>query len=230
MKKIFFIVSIIAFSLHLFSQNPVLSEDVDLNIEKPKFGENRKHFTQFYASLGAILGKSEGDILEVNSWKSSYFDFGFRYKLRLFEYNAVGFQIYYNYNTYRLNYETGVGFPIIVHDKDRIRTSNFGLGIYDRINYGKRGNYLGKYIDIGAYGETALTRVHYFKQEQANGEVLKAELTKLKALEKLNYGFFANIGFNKYVIFGKYRLSDMITDIDKYDEMPRFVAGIQLGF
>lgn len=230
MKKIFFIVSIIAFSLHLFSQNPVLSEDVDLNIEKPKFGENRKHFTQFYASLGAILGKSEGDIMEVNSWKSSYFDLGFRYKLRLFEYNAVGFQIYYNYYSFRLKYESEFELPIIVHDKDKIRTSNFGLGIYDRINFGKRGDHLGKYLDLGAYGEIALSRIHYYKQKQTKGEVLKAELSKLNALEKLNYGVFANIGFNKYVIFGKYRLSDMISDKTRFDEMPRLVIGLQIGF
>lgn len=230
MKYLLFIFTFLLFSAPAFMQTPVLSEDVDLNIEKPKFGENRKHYTQFYASLGAILGKSEGDILEVNSWKSSYFDFGFRYKLRLFEYNAVGFQIYYNYYSYRLKYESGVGSPIIVHDKDRIRTNNFGLGIFDRINYGRRGDHLGKYVDIGAYGEISYRRAQYYKQEQTNGEVLLAELTKLKAIEKLNYGVFANVGFNKFLIFGKYRLTDMISDRNQFDEMPRLVIGLQFGF
>ena len=148
MKYLLFIFTFLLFSPPTFMQTPVLSEEVDLNMEKPKFGENRKHFTQFYASLGAILGKSEGDIMEVNSWKSSYFDLGFRYKLGLFEYNAVGFQIYYNYYSFRLKYESEFELPIIIHDKDKIRTSNFGLGIYDRINFGKRGDHLGKYLDL----------------------------------------------------------------------------------
>ena len=229
MKNILLIAFILTIQINVFSQTPVLSEEVDLNKEVPKYGQNRKNYGHFYASLGTAIGKSEGTLLEVNSWKSSYFDLGYRYKLRLFEYNAVGFQLYYNYYSYRLEYETGIGSPIIVHDKDKIRTSNFGLGIYDRINFGKRGDHLGKYLDLGAYGEIALSRIHYYKQKQSNGEVLKAELSKLNALEKLNYGVFANFGFNKFVIFGKYRLSDMITDIDKYDEMPRLVVGLQVG-
>ncbi|MBK7093957.1 MAG: hypothetical protein IPH57_02375 [Saprospiraceae bacterium] len=230
MKYLLFIFTFLLFSAPAFMQTPVLSEDVDLNIEKPKFGENRKNYTHFYASLGALLGKAEGDILEINSWKSLYFDFGFRYKLRLFEYNAVGFQISYDRYSFRLKYEDNNLLPIVIHDKDRLITNNLGLGVFDRINFGKRGDFLGNYLDIGAYGEFAFSRKHWYKAEQPNGEILEAELKKLKSVEKLNYGIFANLGFGKKVLFFKYRMSDMISDPDKYDEMPRFVAGIQFGF
>ena len=144
------------------------------------------------------MGKAEGDILEINSWKSSYFDFGFRYKLRLFEYNAVGFQISYDRYSFRLKYEDNNLLPIVIHDKDRLITNNLGLGVFDRINFGKRGDFLGNYLDIGAYGEFAFSRKHWYKAEQPNSEILEAELKKLKSVEKLNYGVFANLGLTNF--------------------------------
>ena len=225
MKNLFITLSFILLLLPAFSQTPVLSEEVDLNIEKPKFGENRRNYTHFYISLGALFGKAEGDIMEINPWKSLYYDFGFRYKLKLFEYNAVGFQIYFNRYSYRLKYNDNQ----VAHDKDRLINNNLGLGLFDRVNFSKRGDYLGNYLDIGAYGEFAYSRIQWYKQKQSNGEVLEAQLKKLKSVEKLNYGVFANLGFGKKILFFKYRLSDMISDKEKYDEMPRFVAGIQLG-
>ena len=230
MKNLIHIFLIVIAPSVFFSQSPVLSEEVDLNKELPKYGQNRTYYGHFYVSIGTEIGKSEGNLMEVNSFKSIYYDVGYRYKVRLLEYNAIGFQLNYNYYSYRLKYSSGVGLPIIVHDKDKIKISSFGLGIYDRINYGRRGNHLGKFIDIGAYGEFSFSRTHYFKQKQENGEMLKSELSRLNSVEKLNYGVLLNMGFNKIVIFGKYRLSDMISDRDKYDEMPRLVIGLQYGF
>ena len=225
MKNLYITFLILLFSFPVLSQTPVLSKEVNLNKEKPKYGENRKNYTHFYMSLGALFGKAEGEILEINPWKSSYFDFGFRYKLKLFEYNAVGFQVSYNRYSFRLKYDD----PKIAFDKDKLISNNFGIGLFDRINFGKRGNHLGKYLDLGAYGEFAYSRKHWYKQKQSNDEVLVAELKRLNSLEKLNYGIFANLGFGKKVLFFKYRLSDSISDKEKYDEMPRFVTGIQLG-
>lgn len=225
--KNFLFLCIFFLALNINSQTPVLTEEVDLDSELPKYGPNRQNFSQFYISYGVPFGKAEGELMEVNVIKSSYFDLGFRYKYKLLRWNSVGVELAYRYNAYRLKIDSK--YDILLHSKDKIKTNSFALGIFDRINFGKTGNYLGTFLDLGVYGEYTYSRNYWYKDKQENGEIFEGLTKKLNSLEKFNYGLFANIGKNKVVVFAKYRLSDLVIDKTKFDEMPRFVAGVQLG-
>lgn len=225
--KNFLFLCIFFLALNINSQTPVLTEEVDLESELPKYGPNRQNFSQFYISYGVPFGKAEGELMEVNVIKSSYFDLGFRYKYKLLRWNSVGINLSYQYNSYRLKIDDKSN--LIIHDKDKIKTNSIALGIFDRINFGKTGNYLGTFLDLGVYGEYTYSRNYWYKDKQQNGEIFEGLTKKLNSLEKFNYGLFANMGKNKVVVFAKYRLSDLVIDKTKFDEMPRFVAGVQLG-
>lgn len=225
--KNFLFLCIFFLAININSQTPVLTEDVDLNSELPKYGPNRQNFTQFYISYGIPFGKAEGELMEINSIKSSYFNVGLRYKHKLLRWNSVGMELAYQYTAYRLNIDDKSN--LIIHDKDKVKTNSLALGFFDRINFGKTGDYLGTFLDLGVYGEFTYGRNYWYKEKQQNDEIFEGLTKKLNSIEKFNYGLMTNIGKNKVVLFAKYRLSDMVSDKAKFDEMPRFIAGVQLG-
>ena len=148
--------------------------------------------------------------------------------------------LYYDNTVYRIKQKEGKRFPNAnIHDKETLRLNNLGFEIFQRINFGRRGNFVGKFIDMGLYYNWAFDVKHAYKDkiDQSNNPDM-AKNTKiinrnLNYIDDFNYGLRARLGFNRSVLTFTYRLSDLFdktfhnNEIDI--EMPRFTLGIQLG-
>ena len=225
---------IVLFSLCAKGQDVLLEEDVKADTIKQTVGPNLKHFTHLYFDLGFIVGESETEGADINYGKSYTFSIGYRYKRKICNFYAIGFDISYYFMSYNLKQNI---FKILpndsIHNKEKLIFNNLGLELYNRFNFGKRGNYIGNFIDIGAYGNWAYKIKHYTKDD-INVDINKAKIkqvtyTGLVYPEELNYGLRARIGINRYVLSATYRLSDLFKEIYDYPELPRLSVGLQIG-
>ena len=126
-----------------------------------------------------------------------------------------------------------------IYDKEKIMSNNLGGDIFMRFNIGKRTTKVGNYIDLGGYGDWAyrtsreVTVDAVDPNDPIGSEYSTSTNFRLNYLEKINYGLQARIGYGKFVLFGKYRLSDMFTDEFKTavspTDLPRLIMGIEIG-
>lgn len=198
-------------------------------------GPNKKKYNHFYFSYGNILGASETDSVAAKIWGSYEFAFGYRFKYRVSQFYSLGFGINYNSKTYNIKQDSFKLFPNnVVHKWEKLVLRNLAFDVYNRFNYGKRGNYIGNFIDIGAYADWSFMPVYVSYDEYTLVNSVSASNTRqihkgLVYVNTINYGVNARLGFNKYVLYASYRLSDIFKPGYIYTELPRIVAGIQIG-
>ncbi len=232
MKKILAIAIIILISGQCYSQQILFHKDVK-DTTMGKVGPNLKNFHHFYIGFGFIGGDNNGAGNDIVLGKSTNFVFGYRYKLKICKHYAIGYDLAFNSYTFALEQKKGKIFPdtILHNKKETFSYYNVGLSPYMRFNYGRRGNSIGKFIDLGAYGDWTYTARTFAKDKVENGNIVKITTSNLKYINSFNYGALVRIGFNRWVIFGSYRLSDIFKTSDTYNfsELPRTTLGLQVG-
>jgi hypothetical protein len=236
MKKTI-LLSIFLFSgIISYSQRVLLEETVDSDTIEAKWGQNLRHFGHLYMGLGfAASGAEKG--AEVMYGNSGNFDFGYRYKFKVCNYYALGADLSYTTHWYRLKQDedTKILPDSVEHDKERFDIGAFRLEIYQRFNFGKRGNHIGNYIDIGAYGSYFMYTRHYTMDKDPDWmipEVKKLEETETgpEYMENMEYGVSVRAGNGRWVVFGKYRLSDLFKTTNNYPEKYPELPALQIGF
>ncbi|MEA3446054.1 MAG: hypothetical protein U9R19_15140 [Bacteroidota bacterium] len=239
MKKINIILSIILIAgITSFSQRVLLEENVAADTIQKKWGKNLRHYGHLYLGFGfAASPANEG--AEVIYGASMNFDFGYRYKFRVCNYYALGADLSFTNSMYSLKQDekTKTLPDKIEHDKERIDLSGFKLELYQRFNFGKRGNHIGNYLDIGAYGTFFIFSRHYTmdKKPEEYPYLRKIEIyeTGLNYIENMEYGLTTRIGNNRWVFFARYRMSDLFKTTEnlqiKYPELPALQAGFEIS-
>jgi len=213
--------------LEVFSQKQIVHQNLKQDTLKVDRGPNSRKFTHAYLIVGGVVPDSK----IVDPALCQEFGFGWLKKRKISNAFSLGFDFAFSYRNYRIKdtsyYALPAGSTLI---KERIYTRNLQLKPWFRINIGKYGNSLGKYIDLGAFGEWSFTRTHYYKFENPKGtpEGVKGEylLKKHGWFLPFNYGAMVRIGVNKWSVFGMYRLSDMFKKNIYFNELPRITAGI----
>jgi hypothetical protein len=209
----------------VFAQNVLLSEEVDSTYKVSKVGPNRQHFVHGFFSLGFLLGENEE--LENIKFGSNTFSVGLRYKLRLTNHIATGVDLEYRLSN--VFYPTKK--PIL---KEKYAFVDLKYDWYLRLNFGKRGDIIGKYLDLGVWASYMLMTSQYTKSEFKNLDYKYIEQTQksLKYFNGFNYGLFARFGVNQFALFVEYRYSDIIKSDFKtiYNNIPPWTVGIQIGF
>jgi hypothetical protein len=229
MRNLISFLMILVFIQTVQSQDVVFNENVNSDSVIETHGPNLKHFKHPYIGFGFAAMQSEDKRSNVDLGLSSNFVFGYRYKLKLSNFYAIGYDINYNQSWYRLSQTTDKRTPdSLLNDKERLTFQNFEIGLYNRFNFGKRGNIIGKFIDLGAYADWTFQCTHFF-QNKIDGNIYKTEVTRLKYYEPVNYGVLARIGINRWVVYANYRLSDLFKSAYNYAELPRLTVGFQVG-
>lgn len=229
MKKIFISAIIILVNASCWSQTELMHQDVKDNMVG-KRGPNLKNFSHFYLGFGFIVGSSDSVGSDVIAGKSTNFVFGYRYKLRVNNFFAIGCEAAFDSYSFALKQNaTKITPDTIIHDKEQLNLGNLGLAGYMRFNYGKRGNRVGNFVDIGGYGDYRISGVNFTRDKLDNDNVVKTRISHLDYFNPINYGALARIGFNRYVIYGTYRLSDIFESSYNYPELPRLTIGLQIG-
>jgi hypothetical protein len=167
--------------------------------------------------------------------------------LKLLSFYAIGLDLSFKSTTFFFEDSDANPFdplnPLTYNtERDRHRLENSGLGLefYQRINIGRRGNTLGKYLDTGIRGQWNFSTVENIlvKSDDQNlpSQRTRIKNRKLNYIEPFSYSVAARIGLNKFLLYGEYRLSDIFKDeisdevpVD-ISEVPRLVVGFQFAF
>ena len=243
MKNIFLSTLVILFIFPLNAQEVVLDMDVEDQYKGTR-GPNMRHYTHFYIGTGFVMDFDEETGTRIDWWKSNHVLFGYRYKLKLLSFYALGLDL--NFMNTRYYFEGRNENPLdpmnpltynLERDRHHLHNTGFGLEFYHRINIGRRGNTLGYYLDTGIRGQWNMGDVEkiIIKTDDKNAfaGVTRIKNRKLGYVEPLSYGLTARIGFNKIILHGFYRLSEYFTDrINdavrvEIPELPRLTIGIQ---
>jgi hypothetical protein len=228
MKRLFTLI-FLAFSLGVFSQDILLSQNVKADTIRPTRGPNLKHFVQGYVGLGVPVYTNE-DVTYTKFGASTAIDFGVRYKRKLASYFAVGLDLGVSLSGYRISQEDGKFVPdTIINDKEKIQINTLAGSGYMRINVGRRGNYIGNYMDLGAYGGWNCVKKHKTTNENSEGEKVKVVTSGLNYIENFSYGLLTRLGSGRYALTAGYRLSDIFKASYDMPELPRLTVGLEIG-
>ena len=126
MKKLFItLLSIIFFCTYVAGQDVLLEEDVKADTIKKTVGPILKHFTHLYLDLGFIVGESETEGADINYGKSYIFSIGYRYKRKIWNFYAIGFDINYYLMSYNLKQNSFKKLPNdSIHNKEKLIFNN----------------------------------------------------------------------------------------------------------
>ena len=246
-KYILFLGLMVALGVQGFAQKVLLEQNVAADTVKKTFGPNLKYFGHFYGGFGLIAGAAEAGS-EIDHLKSHEFVMGYRYKYKVGKVYALGFDGTVTFQSIFLEQHPGKILPNpVLHDQEKYKFTNVGLSFYNRFTWDKRGNYVGNFIDLGVYGNLMPFKTHIYKDDHLFGIVgpldgvkeIKVRETGLKYVSDTNYGVLVRLGFNRYVLYGNYRLSDLFDSgygvgtvdggIKVYPELPRLSIGFQIG-
>ena len=209
------------------AQDVILEKDPAIDSLIPKRGPNRKHFVHPYMSFGFTADPGEAGA-RSRQGTFGHYQFGVRYKRRLSQTFALGYEFAYDVNDLSQRQEAGKLAPDTVqYTRERLIFYNGLFSPYLRINFGKRGNQLGKYIDLAAYGTYTFAHVLFQKSDLPDGRVVRSRTSGLTYFQRFNYGATVRIGINKLVIYGQYRLSNLFYANWNFPEPARLQVGIQ---
>ncbi|MBX7203365.1 MAG: hypothetical protein IT240_06750 [Bacteroidia bacterium] len=215
-------------NLSAFGQEVLFLKDPAIDSIVPHWGPNRRHYIHPYIAIGmAIDGGEQGGRIR----QPHFFDetrFGFRYKRRLNGVFSLGGDLLYNVQNYSLRQDSLKILPdTLLYKKQRMLFHQLRGAVFIRINYDKRGNRLGNYIDLGAYGDFNFAHIMYTRIKNADNTLTRAKTSRLKYFNPLGYGLHARVGFNLFSCYVQYRLSDFFYPSKHLPELPRLTAGVE---
>lgn len=209
---------------------------IDVKMEKDtvysKKGPNMKKFSHLYMGFGFAASGVDGDSLTINYGKSNDFIFGLRHKIKVNNFYSFGADLFYSFRNTNIAQTNDKKFVTgLNHKKERYSEKNVGAIIYNRFNFGKRGNKIGKFIDLGAYAEVPINNalITTDRISTPNFDQIKVVRKSLNFYNPYNYGISFRAGINQTVLFANYRLSNQFESKFNFAELPRLTAGFQIG-
>ena len=228
MKRLFTLI-FLSFSFGAFSQDILLAQNVKADTIRPTRGPNLKHFVQGYVGLGLPVYTNE-DVIYTKFGASSAIDFGLRYKRKLASHFAIGLDLGASLAGYKIKQDDGKTVPdTIINEKEKFQINTIMGSAYMRINVGRRGNYIGNYLDLGAFGGWNCVKKLKTSNENAEGEKVKVVTSGLNYVENFSYGLLTRLGSGRYAFTAVYRLSDIFEASYEIPELPRLTIGVEIG-
>ncbi len=241
MKRYLFLFLLVVVCNFIQGQTVLLHEKIsDYDFKMPKRGPNFRHFTHLYLGLAVYIPGNEDNEIETKPGSSTMFSVGWRYKYKLTKWFAIGAGINYTNDVFNLLQNDEKMVPNnIHHDKEKLRYNNLGPDVFLRFNFGKRGNVIGRFVDIGAYYNWSFRVKHMYQDKiDKNAQPSQAGsqrviLSDLDYVEKFHYGFRGRIGLNRFVLTASYRMNELLTQ-EFRDEVgdyffPRLNVGLEIG-
>jgi hypothetical protein len=155
------------------------------------------------------------------------FHYGIYYKIKASNFYSIVGQVAYQ----RPVYSFEVSSPDVYYEE--LVLNNGSIALLNRFNFGKRGNFIGYYLALGASADYTLRNKMRSKKDAipgSNFKFYKVQQYNLDYINKLNYNAEVQIGINKWVVFGKYRLTDAINPDKATFKLPQTTVGIIFDF
>ncbi|PKP01627.1 MAG: hypothetical protein CVU11_14600 [Bacteroidetes bacterium HGW-Bacteroidetes-6] len=211
------------------SQVVVMDETVTpLDTVRPDLGPNGKRMFNTVMGFHLVIPTEVNDRAPVSLGASNGFRIGYVWKYRLNNVFSLGYMVDFNTFNFRYKQNTIKDFPdTIIHQSQSVGINTLGAAVFFRINFdAKRGNIMGHYLDLGAYADLNISRYYRTKDENDLDEIIRTRVSRLSFIEKYQYGVYAAIGLNRFVLYGRYRFSDVFNSPYMSAEPPRLNVGI----
>lgn len=225
------------FSIGLLNaQTVLLEQNLKRDTIKKTIGQNLKHFVHIYGGISFAAGSAEADSVKINYGLSNSFAFGIRYKRKICNLYSIGYNAGISATGFNIRQDKSKRFiDDTIHKKEKLILTALSFEIYNRFNFGKRGNIIGKYIDFGVYGHWIARSSLHVRDEiklagQDNPTPIEINTRRLYYIDPFGYGACLRFGINRYTITADYRLTDMFKKSSNLQELPRLFIGIQIGF
>ncbi len=223
MKKLAIVFTFLSsLSFNALAQSTMMEQDVNQDTIIEKKGPNRKYFTSSYFSVGSIIGNSTGDSATAmatgKSWELKY---GVSFKIRANNFYSLVLNTDYSRQAFWFE-------PMNTLKYDKLILNNYGIGVMNRFNFGKRGNRVGNYLELGASGQYAfMVRRKDLTEKKDNEEYknIKTTYNSPNYVNRLNYYGDVRLGFGHYIIYGRYLLSDIFNEKAKGSQLPALTVG-----
>ncbi len=230
MKKqlIIFIILALFVIPGIYAQQTVFYKKVTNDIFNQKRGPNLDHYFSGLLGISSVMPNSSDDYMHTEGFNKLNFQCGLRYKRKICHYYAMVFDLYYFSENYYLKNTGLLNTYAINADREGLRWQGIGLNFSNRINpFKRRGNHLGNYFDVGGYLHYGFSREHLLIFDNDDRSQTYLWYQRPEYLEKIAYGVSAGIGVNKIRLYGIYRISSALKNVDHLEDLPRLVIGFQ---
>lgn len=209
-------------------------QTVLLNVERehkkvPDGGPNTKKFVYGFVGFGFALPPDEAGsrVVFENSINASL---GIRKKFRIGGFYSLGWEASVNFADWKMKQADGKTFPdTLREDVQRFDVTDFGMGFFNRFNFDvHRGNTLGSYLDLGITGRWSFAMTEVHKSDSPRGKAT-TRIDDLNYTNIFQANFFARLGSGHWSFWAAYRPTNFFSKKNKYNELPRASAGIDIG-
>ena len=214
------------------AQQVLVQANVADDTVKTSVGPNRRYFGHFYLSYGLVAGPSgPGAALRYGA-RSSELRGGGRLKFRLSQAFALNFDLGYAYQRYDLAQQAGKILPSpVLHRQEALGLHQLYAETSLRLNAGRRGNAVGRYVDLLATGGWVALSSHSTEDDPGPG-IGAVETTEsgLPYVRRWTGAVGARLGIDRYAVVGRYRLSSTFgPGYAAWPELPPWVLGLEIG-
>ena len=214
------------------AQQVLVQANVANDTANTSVGPNRRWFGHGYVALGLVAGPAQAGAALGYGLLSAEARVGGRLKLRLGQAVALCGDLAYSYLRYELAQEAGKTVPApTLHQRENLALHQVAGEAGLRLNYGRRGNAVGSYLDLLAGGSWAAGTRHTTEDVPAPniGSVATTE-RGLPYLRRFSGSAGARLGLDRYALVARYRLSPAFANgYAAWPELPRWVLGFEVG-
>ncbi|GAB3865840.1 hypothetical protein GCM10028824_05340 [Hymenobacter segetis] len=214
------------------AQQVLVQANVADDTVKTTFGPNRRYFGHAYFGYGLLAGPARAGAAVRYGLGSAELRGGGRLKFRFSQALAFNADLGYTYQRYNLaqNGQKLVPSPSL-HREESLALHQLYSELSLRLNYGRRGNAVGRYFDLLAGGGWVAATSHSTEDEPAPG-IGSVETTEhgLPYLRRWWGGVGGRVGVDRYALTARYRLSSVFgPGYAAWPELPRWTLGVEVG-
>jgi len=196
-----------------------------------KKGPNLDYYGHLFMGYGFIAGESNVSA-QIKYGRSSAFNLGYLWKWRMSKWLELGFDAEYHYAAFHLEQDSSKIVPNkLIHKREKIVFNSVQVAPFTRIKIRNRHHSTGTFIDLGGYaGVNYRIKNQTVERNQTPGAgKTKTVNVDLDYTERIDYGLLARIGFNRFVFYGRYRLSSLFTEDSGLPDLPKIEVGLRVG-
>ena len=221
-------------SLTAQAQRVLLRADIAEDTLQASSGPNRAYFSHLYVGYAVVVGNASGPGADLRFGRSGELQVGLRNKFRLNQAVALGLDLRYARLAYYLKQNDQKTVPSSTrYEREFLSLSQLQGEAFVRLNAGRRGNAIGRYLDLLGWGGWVMGSSHHYEQPATAG-AKKQQVTErgLDYMQRWPYGVGARVGSGRYAVVGRYRLSSAFEGAaqSRYPELPRWTVEIELGW
>lgn len=197
-------------------------------------GPNSSYFSYITFGFGIMALPADHD--SIKSQLSTNINLGIINKYRVSNHYALGFSLFYNYLNYEFkpfshNYAPIEGAKL---EDEKLNMHMWGLELFNRFNFGRRGNVLGTFLDIGFYANLVGSSYHKMEwglKNSTNNDYEEEEqyLYSPAYMNFYDYGLRMRFGWDHLALFSEFRLSDLFNNKATYAAPGRLIIGLQIA-